>query len=133
VSGFRSQAQIRDFTIAMDEPPPLGGSNTAPNMVEMVLAAYGCCLTTGYVMNAALQGIKLEGVEIELEGDLDLRGFFAISPDVSPGYTDIRVKVHLKAPEASVEQLQRLHEHVVKTSPVGAIISRSVQVRAELT
>ena len=29
-SGFRSQAHIRDFTVAMDEPPPLGGSNTAP-------------------------------------------------------------------------------------------------------
>ncbi len=67
LEGFKSQAQIRDFTISMDEPPPLGGSNTAPNMVEVVLGAYGCCLTTGYVMNAAHQGIKLESVEIEAE------------------------------------------------------------------
>lgn len=101
IEGFKSQAQIRDFTIPMDEPPPLGGSNTAPNMVEVVLGAYGCCLTTGYVMNAAAQGIKLESVEIELEGDLDLRGFFGLSPEVSPGYSNIKTKVHLKAPGAT--------------------------------
>src|SRR6187397_2424631 len=66
--GFQSQAQIRTFTVPMDEPSLLGGSDTAPNMVEMVLGAYGCCLTTGYVMNAALQGIVLEAVEVEVEG-----------------------------------------------------------------
>ncbi len=54
LGGFKSQAQIRDFTVAMDEPTALGGSNTAPNMVEMVLGAYGCCLTTGYAANAAM-------------------------------------------------------------------------------
>ena len=60
LGGFRSQAQIRDFTVSMDEPDALGGSNTSPNMVEVVLGAYGCCLTTGYAMNAGLRGIELE-------------------------------------------------------------------------
>lgn len=132
LGGLRSEAQIRDFSVQMDEPPPLGGSNTAPNMVEVVLGAYGCCLTTGYVMNAALQGIKLEGVEIELEGDLDLQGFFALSQEAWPGYTDVRVKVQLNAPEASPEQIQRLHEHVLNTSPVGSILTRPVNIKAEL-
>jgi hypothetical protein len=48
----------------MDEPSALGGTDTAPNMVEFVLGAYGCCLTTGYVMNAAQRGIRLEGVDL---------------------------------------------------------------------
>ena len=133
LGGFRSEAHIRDFSIQMDEPPPLGGSNTAPNMVEVVLGAYGSCLTTGYVMNAALQGIKLEAVDIELDGDLDLRGFFGLSPDTWPGYTAIRTKVHLTAPAATTEQLQALHEHVLKTSPVGSILSRPIAIEAELT
>jgi uncharacterized OsmC-like protein len=132
LGGFRSQAQIRDFTIDMDEPPPLGGSNTAPNMVEVVLGAYGCCLTTGYVMNAGLKGIKLEGVEIELTGDLDLRGFFGISSDVTPGYSSVRAKVKLVAPEATKEELESLHQAVVSTSPVGAILGRPVAVETDL-
>lgn len=130
--GFQSQAQIRTFTIAMDEPSALGGSDTAPNMVEVVLGAYGCCLTTGYVMNAALRGIELEGIDIELAGDLDLNGFFGLNAEVWPGYTDVRARVRLTAPHATTEQLQALHAIVTKTSPVGSILERPVRVSTEL-
>ena len=130
--GFQSQAQIRNFTIPMDEPGALGGSDTAPNMVEMVLGAYGCCLTTGYVMNAALQGIELEGVEIAVEGDLDLQGFFGLAPDVAPVYSEVRARVHLIAPSATAEQLAALHAQVTRTSPVGSILERPVRVSTEL-
>ncbi|MDN5860029.1 MAG: OsmC family protein, partial [Pseudonocardia sp.] len=64
--GFRSEANIRTHTVPMDEPEQLGGSDTGPNMVETVLGAYGCCLTTGFVANAGLMGIELEGVDIEV-------------------------------------------------------------------
>jgi len=131
-NGFRSEAQIRDFTIPMDEPPPLGGSNTAPNMVEIVLGAYGCCLSTGYVMNAAFRGIELEDVQIDLDADLDLNGFFDLREGTWPGYTDVRARVRLVAPKASPEDLRALHEHVTRTSPVGCILSRPVNVVTEL-
>jgi uncharacterized OsmC-like protein len=134
LGGFRSQAQIRGFTVVMDEPAALGGSDTAPNMVEMVLGAYGCCLTTGYAVNAAMRGIELEDIQIELEGDLDLNGFFGLKePDACwPGYTSIRARVTLSAPDATTEQLEELHEAVVKTSPVGSILQRPIQLTTEL-
>ncbi len=132
--GFQSQATIRSHTVPMDEPKLMGGSDTAPNMVEMVLGAYGCCLTTGFVANAAMRGIELEGVDISLDGDLDLRSFFGLkSPEeVSPGYTEVRAKISLKAPGATPEQLQELYDAVVPTSPVGSIITRPVNVVTEL-
>jgi len=101
-------------------------------MVEMVLGAYGCCLITGYVAQAGLRGIDLQGVDIDVEGDLDLRGFFGLSEDVPPGYTEVRAKVNLNAPGASPEQIQQLHQAVVKTSPVGNIISAPVKLKTEL-
>ncbi len=136
--GLRSEATIAresgSHTVPMDEPVALGGSDTAPNMVEMVLGSYGCCLTTGFVANAALRGIQLEGVEIEVEGDLDLQGFFGLKDpgEVWPGYTDVRAKVRLNAPSATAEQLQELFDAVVPTSPVGSIIARPVKVTTEL-
>jgi uncharacterized OsmC-like protein len=130
--GFQSQAQIRSFTIPMDEPTLLGGTDTAPNMVELVLGAYGCCLTTGYVMNAVRRGIQLEGIEVELEGDLDLNGFFGLSCDTCPGYTDVRAKVRLSAPQATPEELAALHATVTQTSPVGSILERPVRISTEL-
>lgn len=135
LGGFRSQAQIRNFTVAMDEPSPLGGSDTAPNMVEVVLGSYGCCLTTGYAMNAALRGIELEDVQVEIEGDLDLNGFLGLQDPEQcwPGYTNVRTKVTLKAPKATPEQLQALHETVIQTSPVGSILARPISLSTELT
>jgi uncharacterized OsmC-like protein len=131
--GFQSQAHIRSFTVPMDEPALLGGTDTAPNMVEMVLGAYGCCLTTGYVLQAVRRGIRLEAVDIEVEGDLDLNGFFGLARDTWPGYTEVRAKVHLTAPEATAEELQALHAVVTETSPVGSILERPVRIAAELT
>ncbi|MGY1633723.1 OsmC family protein [Geodermatophilus sp. SYSU D01186] len=132
--GFRSEAVIRSHTIAMDEPTHLGGTDTAPNMVEVVLGAYGCCLTTGFVAQAGLLGIDLERVDIQLSGDLDLRVFFGLLPpeEVSPGYTEVRALITLTAPGAAEEELRRLHSAVVATSPVGSIISRPVRVVTQL-
>ena len=116
----------------MDEPTVLGGSDTAPNMVEVVLGAYGCCLTTGYVLNAAQRGIELEGVDIQLKGSLNLRGFLSLSDEVPSGYRSIEVEVTLKAPKATLVHLRELHDLVVKTSPVGDIISRPLEVSTRL-
>src|SRR4051794_12334320 len=132
--GFQSEATIRSHTVAMDEPTELGGSDTAPNMVEVVLGAYGCCLTTGFVANAGLLGIELERIEIRLAGDLDLQAFFGLkSPhEAAPGYTEVRATIKLTAPSASEEQLKNLYDSVVATSPVGAIIERPVKVLTQL-
>lgn len=136
--GFRSEARIprrdSEHVVAMDEPKALGGGDSAPNMVEMVLGAYGCCLTTGLVANAAQRNIALERVEIDLEGKLDLRSFLGLAdPEkVWPGYSDVAVKVKLTAPAASRDELQDLLNAVVRTSPVGSIIERPVKVSAHL-
>ena len=129
--GFNCESQVRDHTVYMDEPKGMGGTDTAPNMVEMVLAAYGSCLTVGYSMNAALRGIEIKDLKVELEGDLDLAGFFGLSDDVPAGFSDVRAIVHLDA-AASVEDIQALHDHVLKTSPVGSILTRPLNVSTAL-
>ncbi len=133
--GFKEEVKIREFTVRMDEPKDLGGTNTAPNMVEMVLGAFGACLIVGYVMNAAVRGIHLDKVEVEVEGDIDLPGFLGLEPPekVSPGFTNIRARVFLKTKEPiSREVLEKLHEDVVKTSPVGNTLKNPVNVEVKL-
>ncbi len=83
-------------------------------------------------MHAALRGIALEGIEIELEGDLDLNGFFGLAPETWPGNTDVRAIVHLKASTATPEQLHELHTSVTAISPVGCMLTRPVRISAEL-
>jgi uncharacterized OsmC-like protein len=128
---FRSEARIRDFgPLPSDEPLALGGTDTAPNPVEQVLAALGNCLAVGYAANASLEGITIHDLTIKLDGNLDLRTFLGLADD-NAGYQAITVAVSI-ASDASDEQLARLHEKVVGTSPVGHTLSRAVPVEFQL-
>lgn len=130
--GLRSEARVRNFApLPSDEPPALGGSNTAPNPVEQLLAALGNCLAVGYVANAKLLGIPVESLRVRLEGDIDLRTFLGLTPGGHAGYEAIRVVVELKS-TAPREQVQALHERVVGSSPVGHSLSRAVPLQIEL-
>jgi len=129
--GFRSDSRSRDFEPAhSDEPAGLGGTNTAPNPVEQLLAALGNCLAVGYAANASAAGIEIRSLSIDLEGAIDLHTFLGLGGD-NAGYESIRVGVHLDA-DATPEQIQALHRKVVGSSPVGHTLSRGVPLKIEL-
>ena len=128
--GARSSTDIRGFTIEGDEPAGLLGSNTAPNAVELVLAALGACLTVGVTYVAAQRGITIQSMDFTIEGELDIRGFFGMK-GIHPGYEHIGVMVHLQA-DAKREELETLLTTVIETSPVRDIIARNVPVNIQL-
>ena len=85
-------------------------------------------MTTTMVYHAAVRGIKLEEVESELEGDLDLKGFFAISDKVRPGYQEIRVNFKVKTDIENVDRLKAL----TKLSPVYDVVSSGTNVKVQI-
>lgn len=130
--GFRSLSSVRDFDpVASDEPTSFGGTNTAANPVEQLLAALGNCLAVGYAANATEAGIEIKNLSIDVEGDLNLYTFLGLNPEGNAGYEAIRVQITLES-DADEEQLAALHRTVVGTSPVGHTLSRPVQVEIEL-
>ena len=108
VDGLRSETKIRQFSLTIDEPPNLGGTDTGPNPVELVLAALATCQEITYRAYATALGIPLESVSVKLEGALDLRGFFAVKDGVRAGFNDVRGTVHLQstAPLAELAKLK---------------------------
>jgi uncharacterized OsmC-like protein len=130
--GFQNTAESREHApVRVDEPTALGGSDTAPNPAELLLDAVGTCLSIGYVLNAAARGIELKGLELDVEGDIDLGVFAGVVEDGNPGYSQIRVRAHIDS-DAAPEALQALHDHVVRTSPVCNTVARPVAVTTEL-
>jgi uncharacterized OsmC-like protein len=110
------QNLTRNYSIASDEPRELLGENAAPNPQELFLAALNACMTVGYVAGCALHGIELESLEIETEGQLDLRGFLGLDPAVKPGYDEVRYTVRIKG-NGTPQQFREIHQAVMKTSP----------------
>jgi putative redox protein len=131
VENLRSEAKIRQFSVTVDEPPALGGSDAGPNPVELVLAALATCQEITYRAYATALGIPLEGVSVRLDGVLDLRGFFAVDESVRPGFTRVQGTVTLKS-SASQEELAKLKEVVDAHCPVLDILRAPVPVELKL-
>ena len=122
-AGAEDTVRIKPFVVEAAEPPVLLGEDQAPNPAEFVLHALAACLTTSLVYHAAARGIRIESVESQLEGDLDLRGFLGLSDEVRKGFQKIRARFTIKS-DASREQLQEL----TKFSPVYDTIANPVSV-----
>lgn len=122
---------MRRFTIDIDEPNELGGSNRFANPQEYLLAALNACMTVGYVAQCALRGITLEKLKIETEGEIDLRGFLGIDPAVTPGYEKLRTVVRIKG-SATPEEFAEIHQAVLATSPNFHNVSRPVALSPTL-
>jgi len=95
------------FVFTADEPQVLLGQDRGANPVEFLLHAAAACATTTMVAHAAARGIQLEEVESVIEGDIDLRGFLGLDPDIKKGFQGIRLTFRLKS-EATAEQLREL-------------------------
>jgi uncharacterized OsmC-like protein len=117
----------RHFEIPADEPPELLGSNTAANPQELLMAALNACMSVGYAANAAAMGIKLDSLEIETEGTLDLRGFLGLDPAIKPGYEVVHYTVRIKS-NAPREKVEELHQLIMKTSPNFSNFATSIRM-----
>ena len=123
--------RTQEFRIEGDEPEQILGKRTAPNAVELLLAALGSCLSVGYAANAAAMGIELDGLRFELAGDVDLRGFLGISEDIRAGYDAVTCTAYIDT-DASVEELAELRERVETTSPLMDTITNAVPLETDV-
>lgn len=121
----------RKFVVDIDEPHELLGENTAPNPQEMLMSAINACMMVGYVAGASTRGITLESLEIETDGQLDLRGFLGLDATIRPGYETLRYTVRIKG-DGTPEQFQQIHESVMATSPNYFNITRPIKMDATL-
>lgn len=121
----------RRFSIDIDEPCELGGSNRFANPQDHLIAALNACMTVGYVAQCAVRGITLESLAIETDGEIDLRGFLGIDPTLPQGYENLSFTVRIKG-SGTKEQFAEIHKAVMATSPNFYNLSRPVVLKPAL-
>src|SRR5438552_14267102 len=129
--GIGGERVPRRFSIDIDEPLQLGGSNSFANPQEHLIAALNACMTVGYAAQCAVRGIALERLTIETDGEIDLRGFLGIDPAVPPGYEKLNYTVRIKG-NGTPAQFYEIHEAVAATSPNFYNLSRQVALKPTL-
>jgi uncharacterized OsmC-like protein len=125
------QRIAKDFTIRSDEPVELLGNNLFPNPQEILLAGLNACMTVGYVAAFALEGVEVEELSIETDGEIDLRGFLGLDDQVKPGYDSIRYIVRVKS-DATPAQLAKVHDVVTRTSPNYFNLAQPIQLNSRI-
>jgi uncharacterized OsmC-like protein len=119
LGGAENEARQQQFKIVGDHPAELLGTDAGPTSVELVLAALGQCLASGWAVYGASMGISIDALRIEVKGDIDLQGMLAL-PElgaIPPGFQRIRASYHVNssAPREQLEQLAKMAEDLSPT------------------
>lgn len=125
--GQEQKTRKKPFVYEADEPPALLGKDLGANPVEYLLTALSSCMTTSIVYHSAAKGYRIDSLESELKGDIDLQGFLGLNPSVPKGYKKIQVlfKIKTDAPKNVIEECYHF-------SPVYTMLSKSVPIEVKI-
>lgn len=124
------QALPRHFTLRGDHPPELLGANTGPTAIETCLAALGSCITGTYAAQATARGVKIDALEVDVEGSIDLNGFFGLR-EVPPRISGVQVRVRV-ASDADPAVLREILDATRAHSPIYDTLTQPVAVAASV-
>ena len=93
----------------------LGGPHDAPTPGDILCAALAACQDSAVRMVANRLGVELEFLEVEVHGEVDVRGTLLIGKNVPVGFQSMRCDVRLRAKEGTkpelLERLRTVAEH----------------------
>ncbi len=88
----------------------VGGSGSAACSGDLLLGALAACAQLTCQLVATAMGIEARRIEVTVGGDMDLQGTLGLSKEVPVGFSAIRTKFDIDAPNATTEQLRLLQE-----------------------
>jgi len=106
------------FSMLIDEPEQMGGTDAGPSPVQVLLMSLAGCLNiTGHEV-AAQRGLELNGMKIRIEGVMNPCTFLGCSFDERAGFQEIQVTVDADIEGASAEEIQAWLEETEARCPV---------------
>lgn len=114
-TGIRNiRTDLGNFQIVHDYPRYLGGHNIGPVPEEDILGRMITCLTHIYEIQASAKQIKLDALQLKVEGTLTSHLGNVAQP---PSYRDIHYNVFISSPETK-EKIEELQHAVEATCPI---------------
>jgi uncharacterized OsmC-like protein len=128
-TGIRNvRTDIGNFQIIHDYPRYLGGHNLGPVPEEDILGRMITCLTHIYEIQASKRQIKLDSLELKVEGTLTSR---LGNIDNPPIYKDIAYSAYISSPETK-ETIEGLQKAVESTCPIYNMIKDGQPIKGTI-
>jgi uncharacterized OsmC-like protein len=130
VKGLYTETKVREHLVQSDYGEAAGGTNLAPNPIELLLSAIGSCIEAAFYEFAVHEGFTIHSLSVDVEGTLDLRGFFMID-DVSAGFKDVKYIFSIETPDDE-GKVRELAERVVAHCPVVDSLAKPTYLSGEI-
>ncbi|WP_372638993.1 OsmC family protein [Fodinibius sp.] len=129
--GTTCEVQHKHWTFKVDIGTSEGGNDAGPGPGILERGALGSCLAIAYSQHAAIMGVPVDRIEVDVESDFDARGMLAID-DRPPGFEALRYNVYIES-TASEEEVQKVIDKADRHSPVLDDFKRAIPVEREVT
>lgn len=131
INGLYTETAVREHIVKADYGEAAGGTNLAPNPIELLLAAFAACIESAFYEFAVHEGLSVDSVSVDVEGSLDLRGLFMVDESVPPGFSDIKYIFNIKSGEDR-DKVRRLAEKVIAHCPVVDSLVRQISISGSI-
>ncbi len=109
----------------------LGGDGELDSM-QVLLAALAACDVEVIALHAALLGLPIASLSVEASGHFNVSAYLGVEAAPGPGYDAINYVVRLRAPQATLEQIEKLRQRLDHASPVGDSLARAIPMEVKL-
>jgi pyruvate dehydrogenase E2 component (dihydrolipoamide acetyltransferase) len=127
VDRYLSVSQFRKHKLQIDEPTDFGGSDTAANPAEALLAALAASIEVTCRAWSEYLAIPCGQISTIVCGDLDVRGFMDTDPAIKSGFNSIKVELRVSG-EVTAAHLQELQRLVTRCCPILDTVHRGSDV-----
>lgn len=101
--GLTCEVEDGGWKLMADEGKSDGGNGEGPDPGVFGRAALGTCLAIGYMMWAAVRGVEITSLDVEVEADYDAAGMYGIDDSKPAGWSAMRYTVNIESPAAESE------------------------------
>jgi len=116
----------------IDQPKAAGGKDAGPNPLEIFLSSLGACICAIGRIIANQEKIQLNGMEVNVEGEIDKDFLLGKTTDGRSGYTDIKAFVTVDA-DMTNDEKQQFIERIASRCPVADNIKHATKLAPVLS
>lgn len=115
---YKIEAKMRDHTVYIDQPETGGGDDSGPTPLEYLFVSLAGCICTIAKIVARQKRIDLRGIEVKIEGDIDVDVLLGRTTEPRAGFTEIRVVTAIDA-NLTREEKEAFLEEVDRRCPIS--------------
>jgi putative redox protein len=132
LSGTRCEITEGEWKMVSDQSKETGGKEEGPGPGFLGRGALGVCIAQGYALIFAQRYLTFRSIDVEVQGDTDMRGFLGMNDSIAPGYQRMRYLVSIESDEDKDTILAAV-EHADQHSPWLYNLTAALDVDREFT